>query len=220
MEKITCSNFIYILLLIFTLFPLCSTNNKHNLKITLAKEANQGINTNFAMLNLKQNQTYDFLDGNANFYVKTSTSCDENNCQNPYGTCMNNNTCACNPGYTQDYSTAIGKNNPICSYEMKKQAYFLLLEMIFWIGGGHFYAGRYLYGGLKAGYIIFIIILDCLTKIPLKRRTSSFQRCWYIFMYFLYFGMLAWQLFDVIMIGLNNFKDGNNMYIYTWDTHF
>jgi hypothetical protein len=212
MAKRNYNNSVYLIFLFFSLFYLGSNSNLRLKKLT--KKLEKLKNTK-VLMQTNAKQSYQF--SNAKDNLSVIGTCTDTNCKDPYGHCLNSFTCLCSPGYAQDYNQPASQDSPICSYKLKTQAVFLMLEFFFWFGIGHFYAGRWLYGLLKLLYIAGIILIDCLTKIPLKSKTNKFQRFWYSFIYVLYFSILIWQLFDIIMIGLNKFYDGNGMQFYTWD---
>lgn len=161
--------------------------------------------------------TYPLEMGEEKYYAKGN--CTVSNCHDPYGRCENQNVCACNYGYAQMPSLKASKNQLSCTVSLKSQALFFGLELLTWIGVGHIYAGRMMYGFVKMSVFLFIISIDCILKrlsfnrvFPAKSKSSIV-----IFSYFIYAFFLLWQTIDIIVIGSNLFRDGNGFKIMTWD---
>jgi hypothetical protein len=107
----------------------------------------------------------------------------------------------------------VSKDKKSCQYKQKHQALFFGLELIFPFGIGHFYAKRILYGVLKMLVVVFVVVLDFLMKRMLK--TFKAKQSFSIGIYMLYFGLLVWQMADIICIGINHFKDGKGFKLMT-----
>ena len=86
---------------------------------------------------------------------------------------------------------------------------FFLLELILPFGIGHFYAKRIFYGISKCCTFFFIILIDFIIKKSLKSYKAKFT--FNIFMYVLYFGYIGWEISDIVLIGINYFKDGKGI---------
>ena len=118
--------------------------------------------------------------------------CTKNNCDK----CINSTLCQCPTGYAQDPKKKVSDDVKSCKYKMKKQWVFFLLELLLPFGIGHFYAKRIIYGLCKLCTFVFIILFDFIFN---------------IFMYVLYFGYIGWEISDIILIGINYFKDGKGI---------
>lgn len=203
------ANLLFVFFLIFSL-TIYNSSAKH-----LKKEIIMNKHKFYHSMSLVQqtNSTYSVNLSSDNKNMFSYGVCNIENCKMPYGTCLDGNTCVCSKGYAQDPNN----NDSRCTYKLISQGAAFLLEFFLWVGIGHFYSGRIVFGAVKASFIAFTIILDCLVKYPLKSETISTQRCWNIFIYILYFITLAWQVFDVCMFGLNKHKDGNGVPLLAWD---
>jgi hypothetical protein len=206
-------NFFYLLYLIFCL----TVNGSYSAQLK-QKKAEILENNFLSMKTVLKNSTFTFTTGESNYYAYGP--CSKANCDLPYGTCSNENTCICQMGYAQSPNRNVTSNEPSCDYKLKSQACFFLLEVIFWVGIGHFYTGRILYGLLKLIFISVVILLDCLFKYKFyKKFVHKTQKKLNVILYFLYFTILLWQTLDIILIGLNRFKDGKGFNIRTWDSY-
>lgn len=161
--------------------------------------------------------THPFQIGEARYFA--SGVCNEQNCKSPNGRCYNKNMCACNKGYAQLRDVEASQDNLSCNIRLKSQAIFFGIELVTWIGGGHIYAGRLLYGFIKMSAFIFVILTDCLLKrcIFNRKMLAKNRNFFVIFSYVLYGLLLLWQTVDIILIGSNLFRDGNGFKIMTWD---
>jgi hypothetical protein len=146
--------------------------------------------------------------------------CSETNCKSPNGQCTDQTTCRCNYGFAQIKETFAKLNETSCSYELKSQQTFFAIELFTWIGAGHFYAGRMINGIVKLTYLLFVILLDCLLKKLCFNKVigTKGQKTALILIYTLYSTILAWQIADIILIGINQYKDGNGYPLKSWDT--
>jgi len=155
--------------------------------------------------------------GEAKYFA--SGVCNELNCKSPNGRCYNKNICACHKGYAQLPDVEASQNNLSCNIRLKSQAIFFGIELVTWIGIGHIYAGRLLYGFIKLSAFIFVIMTDCILKrcIFNRKMIAKNRNFFIIFSYVLYGLLLMWQTFDIILIGSNLFRDGNGFKIMTWD---
>jgi hypothetical protein len=147
--------------------------------------------------------------------------CNSNNCKSPYGKCTSDQVCECSREYGHELNQPSIANNLSCSLPLKQQATFFFLELFFWVGIGHFYAGRIIYGIIKLLLIIIVIILDCLIKrLVIVKRNYKTQKIYNICMWIMYLCILIFQTFDITMIGLNKFSDGNGFMFRTWDNYY
>ena len=100
-------------------------------------------------------------------------------------------------------------NNKV--YQRKSQVIALVLEMFLPVfAAGHFYCGRYIHAVLKVIFIICVLLLDFLLKYKIYDKTTFKKRQTLNYViYTLYFMVVLFELVDVVMFGLNNYKDGN-----------
>ena len=91
----------------------------------------------------------------------------------------------------------------------KSQVTAFLLEFFLPIGIGHYYCRRWLHGALKTGYLLLVIGIDFLLKYKIYAVTTFKvrQNVNYV-VYTLYLLFIIFQLVDVVMFGLNKYKDG------------
>lgn len=143
--------------------------------------------------------------------VKTE-SCNIVNCAYPYGNCSDNNTCICYPGYV-DVSELfhIRRLNHIsrgyCSYSQKYQIVAFLLEFMFPFGFGHLYLNRVMIGLLKMmfAFVAFSIYNNMLNDNYWKHSFQAYAGLFIISLF------LVLHFYDITMLGLNKFTDGNGI---------
>jgi hypothetical protein len=161
------------------------------------------------------------IDENDRFFNQRNIVCTQKNCVAPYGVCTNNNTvCMCTSGYANFVPAGETTYDFYCTYKQKKQIIAFLLEFFISVGVGHFYAGRILFGVFKLlvmfGPIILGILMCCTAM--MKDRDSSTCMGLFVMIASCTFicGGLIWQLVDVIMFGINSYKDGNGVPLEHW----
>ena len=147
--------------------------------------------------------SYDTENQELIYYAKgecTTSNCDK--CESKY-------LCQCPNGYAQDPSIEVSANIKSCQYKRKKQYVFFLLELLLPFGPGHLYACQYLLMGIKLGVFIIILSLDFF----LKRNIRNFRtkQKFHIFILVLYFVYILAHIVDIILIGINQYKDGNEI---------
>jgi hypothetical protein len=91
--------------------------------------------------------------------------------------------------------------------------------MITWMGIGHIFVGRILFGIVKLSSVIFTVTLDCFLRKCFSSDNYKTQSWFNSLIYLLYFLLVVWQVFDLVMIGLNKYPDGNGMVVKTWDVN-
>jgi hypothetical protein len=173
-----------------------------------------------ANANANSSVTQASIDPNEKFLITRNIKCDNKNCQAPYGVCADASTCRCLNGYANFVEA--GKTFPgsYCNYEQKKQLVAFLLEMFVGMGVGHFYSGRVLFGVFKLLVLLGPLVLGilmCCSSIVKSSDTSSLMGL------VVMIGSCAcictavvWQLVDLIMFGINNYKDGNAVPLAHW----
>ncbi len=148
-------------------------------------------------------------------------------CKNNESDCSGNgvcneagNGCNCNAGYT----TLTNKKTKItaqCNYLMKYQLKAFLLELFVGFGAGHFYSLRYLHASLKLVAFLFGIYLICLFPLTAKCISDKFDSDFFVFFvscfyYLCVIGLAFWFVWDLVMFGLNRYKDGNGLSLLKW----
>lgn len=157
-------------------------------------------------------------DDNKYFYKKNIV-CSQQNCQLPNGVCTDDNTtCKCLNGYANFEVKGQETYGYYCTYVQKKQLVAFLLEFFVSSGVGHFYAGRTLFGVMKLLVCIAPILISILMCCAVLSKDNS--NCWGLFVSITSCGFvcaaLVWQLVDIIMFGLNKYKDGNGVPLQHW----
>jgi len=147
------------------------------------------------------------------FNAKLDT-CNKQTCIPLYGFCSSSTNCTCLHGYANAPNVNNkNSNKKACDYNQKKQVTAFLLEFFLNSGYGHFYIGKWWLGLVKL-IIVFII-----------PTTLCFLMCCLDFFkntlfYVLSIGFIVlssvWWLVDIILFGLNNYKDSNGVPLETW----
>jgi len=173
--------------------------------------SNENLNQN---LYSHSNKKLRFLQ---NFICKDNSSCSF------HGECNQlKNDCICEKGYT----TFINSTDPSqdikkCNYERKQQLKAFLFELFLGFGAGHFYTERYTVAGLKLSAFIFGIFIICLFPITAKFLSEKLESdclvltvsCFY---YLCSIGLAFWFIYDLVMFGMNRYKDGNDIDLLSW----
>lgn len=142
-------------------------------------------------------------------------NCTESSCN---GVCKDNNTCACENEYANKDNAKNNSNSSqkLCSYKLYKQLTAFFLELFLILGFGHLYCGRVLNFLLKFFFILLMISLDFLFKYFIVVDSYYKKKSVYIISYFFYAIIIIWQVVDVVMFGLNKYKDGNDMPLWVY----
>ncbi len=142
-------------------------------------------------------------------HTETEQICGAINCNAERGVCYMN-TCYCFNGFT-----SLKGRDAYCDYKMKNHYVALLLEFFFPFGAGHFYAENYLLGSLKLAFVLFLIISICLFYNYFTGDVSNIKTNKLIYLINTFLFCLAvylvWNLVDLLLFGLNIYKDGNNI---------
>jgi hypothetical protein len=133
------------------------------------------------------------------------------------GTCVNS-VCVCTHGYT----TYPPDSNPQCNYELKRQKTAFFYELFLSFGAGHFYCERNLMAAMKLVCFILGILIICLIPITTKylseRINSDVLVITVSCVYYIYaLGLAYWFIYDLVMFGLNRYKDGNGLDLVPWE---
>ncbi len=140
---------------------------------------------------------------NDNNQTIVNSQCTKDNCS-VYGSCINQNQCLCNSGYT--FISSI-PSVELCNYGFKLQITAFMLEFFLILGFGHLYCGRYANFIIKFLIFVSFIILDFIMKYTVKVKSYKSKKSIYITSYIFYGIMILWQCIDVIMFGLNVYTD-------------
>ena len=184
------------------LFILLLSSEINSLKI---KTNSKYYHTSF--LQSSKSDPYDINKSSITYYA--NGPCSAKNCDK----CISTIVCQCPNGYAQDPKKTVNENEKSCSYKMKKQWAFFLFELIFPFGFGHFYAKRFLFGFCKLFALIFVVCADILVKKRIKNFKA--KQNFNVGMYVLYFGYLVWHITDIVLIGINYWKDGKGIALST-----
>ncbi len=198
-------NFLFIS---FLLLSFCSTLNLSG-KSLLKKE------TEFVQLSTEAEKTSQEYGSNPLYIVKGK--CSTETCEN--GTCSDANSCVCNSGYGQlSPNTHSNVNSTkMCTYKLKSQFTAFFLETFLVFGFGHLYCGRILNSLLKLLIILSILAADFTVKYFVRIQEYKSKKVVYIISYIFYGIIIIWQITDVVMFGLNYYKDGNNMPLWVYE---
>lgn len=193
----------------FLFVNLCSSLNLSG-KSLLKKE------TEFVQLSSEKNENNNTKYGsNPLFIVKGN--CSNDTCQN--GSCSDSTSCVCNAGYGQLSPNTHSNVNTtkMCTYKLKSQLTAFFLETFLVFGFGHLYSGRILNFLLKFFLILTILALDFIVKYFIRIQEYKSKKAVYIISYVLYGIIIVWQVTDVVMFGLNYYKDGNGMPLWVYE---
>jgi len=139
----------------------------------------------------------------------TTDVCNTNVCNQGKGVCSDNNTCTCVKGFA---NIPILTENKICDYKQRKQIVAFLLELCLACGIGHFYIGAWWLGMIKLLVIVLIPIFFCSLMICSELFAKGYQL---LIILFSFTGGLYW-ISDVILFGLNYYRDGNGVPLEHW----
>ena len=160
------------------------------------------------------------IDPNEKFLITRNIKCDNKNCQAPYGVCADASTCRCLNGYANFVAEGQAFPGSYCNYEQKKQLVAFLLEMFVGMGVGHFYSGRVLFGVFKLLILLGPLVLGVLMCCSSIVKSSDTSTCMGLVVMI---GSCAcictavvWQLVDLIMFGINSYKDGKGVPLAHW----
>lgn len=192
----------------------------------IIKEVKTNLNTDFIQSKTATSRTLnkkDF-DGTINHIFANTTDFGSNpiyeafgKCNNStcvHGNCSSNNTCVCNKGYAQLPNS---NSNKLCNYKLYSQLKAFFLELFLVLGFGHLYCARILNFLLKLFIILLLLTIDIFTKYFLKITSYHSKKTVYVFSYIFYAAIVIWQVVDIIMFGLNYYKDGNGMPLWVYE---
>lgn len=128
-------------------------------------------------------------------------------------------TCICDRGYTDD-----PKNPDIkCCYKKKSQFAAFLMEILIGFGAGHLFIQNYTLGIIKLCFQVTACCSCCLIGFCFCYKTNKhneepsnkqiFLNVLFLFGILLFF---IWQLIDLVLFGINYYKDGNGIEMESW----
>lgn len=128
------------------------------------------------------------------------------------GNCINDQI-ICN----KKYDTYPKDNEIKCNYERKRQIKALLLELLVTYGAGHFYMENYKYAIPKLVVFVFLYCLFIVLRIFSKAKEENKKTNLAISLSAIicFIGMIAWQVIDVVKFARADYKDGNDVTMYS-----
>lgn len=154
------------------------------------------------------------------FFYKKNIKCSLSNCSPP-NFCIDATTCRCGEGRA-NFSQEGEKLKVFCEYKQKKQVVALLLEFFLALGVGHFYCGRTVFGIIKLSVTLFPFCLCCFMLCGSKLFESAQSGAILIASVFeclsccFILAVFVWWIVDIIMFGMNMYKDGNGVPLQSW----
>lgn len=115
-----------------------------------------------------------------------------------------------------------------CQYKQKSQLIAFALEAIFMAGIGHLYLNRFLHGGVKFALYLVLGLIYFLAKrknVEVKffanEQTEELKISMLnLFLVLSVTGLLALQVYDLVMLGSNSFLDGFGIPLLSWNRGF
>jgi len=166
--------------------------------------------------------------GDINFFDVQTNNCTIQKCSFPFGYCSSSTNCHCSYGYANvnlNYTLINSDsktNNLYCNYSQKNQLTSFILEFIFPFGVGHFYALRNTFGLIKIMFVLVSPLLFCLLVCVgiIAMDSLNCQKFFAVIsagLGLIYtIGVVVWFLVDLVMFGLNKYKDGNGVPLKEW----
>lgn len=141
--------------------------------------------------------------------------CTNENCNATQGECIYG-YCQCN----DQYATYPLNSKTYCTYKRKKQWKVFVLEAVLAFGSGHLYAENYGKGIFKLIFWIIGWTLFIMMRIISVKREKRDELAFIFSMLSCIFtiGMIIWYTIDVVMIGINRYRDGNGINFESWDS--
>lgn len=131
--------------------------------------------------------------------------------------------CICNSGYSSYNYNNSTSDDVKCCYERKSQLYMFLFEGLIGFGLGHFYIGKTALGLMKMIVMIGILCGSCFISICFCYKSNSnnedHDKKNKLVSLLFFSGIciwVTWQLLDIILIGLNIYKDDNGEILEPW----
>lgn len=127
--------------------------------------------------------------------------------------------CICDKGYTDDPKLPSIK----CCYKKKSQFAAFLLETILGFGVGHFFIENYTLGVIKLCFQVTACCSCCLIGFCFCYKSNKHNEEPSNKQIFLNIAFLSgiliymiWQTVDLVLFGINFYKDGNGVELETW----
>ena len=150
---------------------------------------------------------------------------DGTSCNLEHGNCIQYDNdkkkefCKCHEGYDSNSNISEVK----CNYKQKSQIKAFLLELL-GFGAGHFYLNNYKYAILKfMMFVVLTLIYKCFNAnsvVKFQKKNNKNEK--YILKAILiiigifYIGVFFWHIIDLVFLGKNKYKDGNNIPLSIW----
>lgn len=217
MNKLNCS-----FLLLLYIGSICSIHlqkeNANVVKKTFSNNKNRFTSPVFGVHILTENKA-----SMRKYSIAQNIVCSiKTTCPPRYGSCISPSECKCAYGFSNfivNNKNLPDQNGNFCAYEQKKLIYAFLLESFLSLGLGHIYSGRYLLGYIKMIFCLLIVSLFLIqTYINKGVLLEGFaKQSPILLVIYLIFSVvwLIWQLLDMVLIGLNQYLDGNDIPL-TW----
>lgn len=143
--------------------------------------------------------------------------CGNNICARDQGICIykaENITCSCIP----EFATYPSDSNLQCNYIKKKQYVAFLLELCITYGAGHFYTENYQLAVPKLFFWLLSYCLFIVLRMIIKSNEDSTAASMIVALtsYLFCACMICWHLTDVVLFGLNIYKDGYGFELSHW----
>lgn len=140
------------------------------------------------------------------------------------GSCNSTYQCECIQGYTtftpDDSDNDLIEYGPTlyCNYEKKRVFVAFMLELFLPFGSGQFYLMNYDFAFFKLFFFIMTMgSIYIFVKAKRNKDTPDTTILIYSLNLYMFLPILVfWQIADIIILGLNNYKDGNNVEVDGW----
>ena len=151
------------------------------------------------------------------FYFKRGIQCTTANCPYP-SVCTDANTCQCGRGLAN--FPAEGNYGVYCQYTQYNQLAGFLPECLLNLGIGHFLTGRTLCGVFKLLLAFAPCLALCLMMCGIVSKPgdgAGICACiGLVLMFACLIGSGIWWLVDMILFGINAYRDGNGVPLAHW----
>jgi hypothetical protein len=141
-------------------------------------------------------------------------------------TINNNNNYNNNLNSANNFNINYNNSNFYCRYKRKSQLIAFALEAILMAGIGHFYLNRLLHGFVKFTLFFILALIYFLVKrenmdvkfFTIEEQNKSLKILLLnILLVLLVTGLLALQVYDLLMFGTNSFPDGFGVPLISWN---
>lgn len=198
---------------VFALFLLvsflnCSSKLRSHLS-SISSDANQIASS--------QNRTRYYSADPDDYVFAQGDSITLESCPKPNEIDMKNGICRCQKGMAN--FPFDGFKGVYCQYKQKSQLNSFLWELLTGIGIGHFIIHQHVKGSFKLVFFSFPFIVGLLTLFGVIKAKSDEGASGLIVSILLSLSVLAWLIWwltDVIIFGLNKYRDSNAVPLSSW----